>query len=71
MRFLRELEGDTAELFRDALASDNFMDGWQARREALRTKDAKAKSRILKDHRTSIALVERVMAQLHDASLVD
>ena len=47
------------------------MEGWNARREALRTKDAKAKSRILQDHRVSIALVERVMAQLHDSSLVD
>ena len=55
-------------MFRDALASDHFMDGWEARREALRTSDAKAKQRILEDHRTSIALVERVMALLHDAS---
>ena len=44
------------------------MDGWQARREAMRQSDAKAKSRILEDHRTTIALVERVMSQLHDAS---
>ena len=50
------------------LSSDHFMDGWEARREALRTKDSKSKSRILEDHRVSIALVERVMAQLHDAS---
>ena len=65
---LRELEGDTADLFRDVLASDHFMAGWEARREALRTKDAKSKQRILEDHRVSIALVERVMAELHDAS---
>ena len=63
---LRELEGDTAELFRDVLISDHFMDGWNARREALRTKDAKSKQRILEDHRVSIALVERVVAQLLD-----
>ena len=44
------------------------MAGWEARKEALRTKDAKAKSRILQDHRTAIALVERVMLQLHDAA---
>ena len=42
------------------MASDHFMAGWEARREALRTKDAKAKQRILEDHRVSIALVERV-----------
>ena len=36
-----------AILFLDVLASDHFMDGWEARREALRTKDAKAKKRIL------------------------
>ena len=65
---LRELEGDTAELFLEALASDHFMAGWEARRSALRERDAKAKQRILEDHRVSIALVERVMAQLHDAS---
>ena len=46
------------------------MSGWEARREALRTSDAKAKERILEDHRVSIALVERVMSQLHDASRV-
>ena len=55
-------------MFRGALASDHFMDGWEARRDALRTSDAKAKQRILEDHRLAIALVERVMAQLHDAS---
>lgn len=44
------------------------MDGWEARREAMQAPDAKAKKRILQDHRVSIALVERVMAQLHDAS---
>ena len=65
---LRELEGDTAELFLDALASDSFMAGWNARREALRTSDAKTKKRILDDHREAIALVDRVMAHLHDAS---
>ena len=65
---LRELQGDTAELFLAVLASDHFMSGWEARREALRTSDAKAKQRILEDHRTAIALVERVMAQLHDDS---
>ena len=65
---LRELHGDTGELFLDVLASDHFLAGWEARREALRTSDAKAKQRILEDHRVSIALVERVMAQLHDAS---
>ena len=48
------------------MASDHFMAGWEARREALRTKDAKAKQRILEDHRVSIALVERVVAQLLD-----
>ena len=64
---LRELEGDTSELFRDALASDHFMDGWEARRESIRTKDAKAKKRIFEDHRASIALVERVMARLQDS----
>ena len=42
------------------------MAGWEARREALRTKDAKAKQRILDDNRVSIALVERVVAQLLD-----
>ena len=50
------------------LASDHFMDGWEARREALRERDAKAKKRILDDHRVSVALVERVMAKLHDPS---
>ena len=50
------------------IASDNFMSGRESRREALRTTDSKAKARILEDHRTSIALVERVMSQLHDAS---
>ena len=65
---LRELHGDTAELFLAVLASDHFMAGWEARRDALRTSDAKAKQRLLEDHRLSIALVERVMAQLHDAS---
>ena len=50
------------------MASDHFMEGWEARRSALRSKDAKAKQRILEDHRVSIALVERVMAELHDAS---
>ena len=45
------------------------MEGWEARRSALRSSDAKAKQGILEDHRTSIALVERVMAQLHDAAL--
>ena len=65
---LRELEGDTAELFRDALASDHFMSGWEARRELIRTDDAKAKERIVDDHREAIALVERVMAQLVDDS---
>ena len=44
------------------------MAGWQARKDALREKDAKARSRILKDNRTSVSLVERVMAQLHDAA---
>ena len=44
------------------------MDGWEARREAMRVSDAKDKQRILEDHRLAIALVERVMAQLHDAS---
>ena len=44
------------------------MEGWEARRESLRTRDAKAEKRILDDHRFSIALVERVMVQLHDAS---
>ena len=48
------------------LASEHFMEGWEARREALRTSDAKSKARTLEDHRVSIALVERVMAQLHD-----
>ena len=43
------------------------MEGWEARREALRTKDTKAKQRILEDNRVSIALVERVVAQLLDA----
>ena len=66
---LRELHGDTGEFFLDVLASDHFMAGWEARREALSTSDAKAKQRILEDHRLSIALVERVMAQLHDASV--
>ena len=65
---LRELEGDTGELFLDVLASDHFMAGWEARKEALRAKDAKDRSRILKDNRTSISLVERVMTQLHDAA---
>ena len=45
------------------------MSGWEARREALRSKDAKSKQRILADNRVAIALVERVMAELHDASL--
>ena len=44
------------------------MAGWEARREALRTKDAKSKQRIMEEHSLSIALVERVMAQLHDES---
>ena len=44
------------------------MDGWEARCEALRTSDAKSKQRILDDHRVSIAMVERVMAELHDSS---
>ena len=44
------------------------MSGWEARRSALRTSDAKAKQRILDDHRAAIALVERVMVQIHDAS---
>ena len=35
---LRELEGDTGELFLDILASDHFMAGWEARKEALRAK---------------------------------
>ena len=61
---LRELEGDTADLFRDVLGSDHFMGGWEARREAMRASDTKAKDRILKDHQESIALVERVMDQL-------
>ena len=66
---LRELEGDTGELFLDVLASDHFMAGWGAReRTRCAEKDAKAKSRILQDHRTAIALVERVMLQLHDAA---
>ena len=65
---IRELEGDTAELFRDVLISDHFMEGWEARREAMRERDAKAKQRILKDHRVSIELVERVMAELLDDS---
>ena len=34
----------------------------------MRTSDAKAKKQILSDHRVSIDLVERVMAQLLDAS---
>ena len=50
------------------MASDHFMEGWEARRSALRQRDAKAKQRTLEDHRVSIALVERVMAELHDAS---
>ena len=65
---LRELEDDTAELFLAVLASDHFMAGWEARRSAMRERDAEAKKRILKDHRASIALVERVMAKLMDAS---
>ena len=65
---LRELQGDTADLFLDMLSSDHFMEGWEARREALRAVDAKSKERILDDHRQAIALVERVMAQLHDQS---
>ena len=65
---LRELEGDSSELFRDVLISDHFMQGWNARSEALRERDAKAKKRILKDHHVSIALVERVMAELLDDS---
>ena len=65
---LHELYGDTGELFLAVIASDHFMEGWEARLEALRTSDAKAKQRILEDHRTAIALVERVMAQLHDDS---
>ena len=44
------------------------MEGWEARLDALRTKDTKDKQRILADHRVSIALVERVMAELMDAS---
>ena len=44
------------------------MSGWEARREALRTKDKKAKKTILEDNREAINLVERVMAQLHDES---
>ena len=50
------------------LASDHFMDGWEARHEALNASDSKDRNRILKDHRVAVALVERVMAQLHDAS---
>ena len=50
------------------MASDHFMAGWEARKEAMRTSDAKAKKQILSDHRVSIDLVERVMAQLLDAS---
>ena len=65
---LHELEGDTAELFLGVMASDHFMAGWEARRSALRQRDAKAKQRTLEDNRVSIALVERVMAELHDAS---
>ena len=65
---LHELYGDTGELFLEVLASDHFMDGWEARRDAIRTSDLKAKQRILEDHRPAIALVERVMAQLHDDS---
>ena len=49
------------------MASDHFMEGWEARRSALRERDAKAKRRILDDHRLSIALVERVMKLLLDA----
>ena len=63
---LRELEGDSAELFRAVMASDHFMAGWEARRSALRERDSKAKKRILEDHRVSIALVERVVAELLD-----
>ena len=66
-QILDELEGDTAELFSEVMASDHFMAGWQARQEMIRTKDPKAKQRIMEDHRGSIALVERVMAELHDA----
>ena len=44
------------------------MDGWEASRSALREPDAKAKKRILADHRVSIALVDRVMAELMDTS---
>lgn len=50
------------------LASDHFMSGWEARRESLQASDAKAKKRALDDHRVAVALVERVMAELHDAS---
>ena len=50
------------------IASDNFMSGWEARREALRAPDKKAQERIKKDHSASMALVERVMTELHDAS---
>ena len=63
---LRELGGDAEDLFRDVLASDHFMDGWEARREAIRERDAKSQKRILEDHRSSVALVERVVAKLHD-----
>ena len=62
------MEGDTAELFLEVMSSDNFMAGWAARLEALRTKDRKEKKRILEDNRVAVKLVERVMARLHDAS---
>ena len=44
------------------------MSGWEARKEAIRTKDAKVKRRILDDNRWATALVDRVMADLHDES---
>lgn len=61
-----ELDGDHGPLFLACLSSDHFMEGWEARRSALRASDGTAKQRIQKEHRVSIALVERVMAQLHD-----
>ena len=53
-------------MFRAVMVSDHFMEGWRARLEALRSKDMKDKKRILTDNRVSIALVERVMAELLD-----
>ena len=50
------------------LSSDFFMDGWEARKDALRTSDSKSKKRILDDHHESVDLVKRIMAQLLDAT---